>query len=138
MRASLASSTTQPRLKALRLRWQLVQSKKEKTDFESGRILNLVGIDADSGQGNACRYFLRSRHQLPISCHALDDCFAQRRCTCLFSLQRGQLLALCKSDKSLREFLQAEAFEGDENREVHTCRGTLRRRARFSSQLTDR
>jgi hypothetical protein len=44
------------------------------------------------------------------------------RCQCLTGIVKGQILALCKSEPALREFLEARAFEVDEEkREVCVC-----------------
>ena len=48
---------------------------------------------------------------------------AHRR-QCLTGIVKGQILALCKSESALREFLEARAFEVDEEkRKVCVCGG---------------
>jgi len=38
---------------------------------------------------------------------------------CLNGLQRGQIVALCKSEETLRKFLQDRAYQEGEEGEVH-------------------
>ena len=40
------------------------------------------------------------------------------RCVCLNGLQKGHILAVCKSEKNLREFMQAQAFDDGEEAQV--------------------
>ena len=40
------------------------------------------------------------------------------RCACLNGLQKGQIVALCKSEETLRRYLQDKAYEEGEEGEV--------------------
>ena len=49
------------------------------------------------------------------------------RCMCLNRLEKGQILALCKDEKTLREFILSVAIEDGEDREVSSSRKVVRR-----------
>lgn len=53
-----------------------------------------------------------TRHELLLSTDASN------RCACLNGLQQGQVVALCKSEETLRKFLQDKAYEEGEEGEV--------------------
>ena len=86
---SIAFDCIQSKIVPMKLA-QLVPTPAEKAAFEAGKVISLLEIDQESNQ------------------------FVYSRCVCLEGVQRGHVLALCKSESTLRAFLQAKMNDHDD------------------------